>query len=263
MADDGEFPLTWPVDYGQCGTCQPFEDEQHGDETRAKFEDMAKWFLWSWTKRMFGTTTSVLRPDEDCDRAPTYVQLPPVLTWPLVCGRCKQCGCSCDSLTVLWISTPVEEVTRIVIEGVELDSSAYRLEGSHRVVRTDGESWPDFQDGSVTMDDPDGWGIEVVVGSTVPTGGRIAAGILACELAKAACNDKDCKLPQRVQSITRQGVAMTMLDDFEGLQKGRTGIWLIDSWVASINDVPMSATVTNPDLWLAGRTTQPMTRRMR
>lgn len=252
MADGGIFPLEWPVDYSQCSSCEPFDQDETG-EVKTKFEDMAKWFLWSWTKRMFGTTTSWLRPDESCDRPPTYQYLPPVLSWPLCCGVCRQCGCSCDSLTSLWLSVPVEEVKSIVIEGDVLAPDQYRLEGGHRLIRLDGKPWPSFQNITVGTDQPGGWGIEVVVGTAVPTGGRIAAAILACELALAACNDKQCRLPQRVTSITRQGVAMTMLDDFEGLQKGRTGIWLIDSWVSSVTEVPMPATVVNPDTWLAGR----------
>lgn len=261
MAEGGIFPLEWPVDYSQCATCAPFEDEETGAEAKAKFEDMAKWFLWGWTKRQFGTTTSWLRPDQSCDRPPTYQYLPPVLSWPLCCGACRQCGCSCDTLTSLWISAPLEAVTRVVIEGEVLPENAYRLEGGHRIVRLDGKPWPSFQNLAVPAEEPGGWGIEVVVGTEVPTGGRIAAAVLACELALAACNSKECRLPQRVTSITRQGVAMTMLDDFEGLQKGRTGVWLIDSWVASVTEVPMPATVVNPDKWLAARAAQPVTRR--
>ena len=42
--DDGLFPLDWPVDYSQCETCEPFDQDESG-EVKAKFEDMAKWFL--------------------------------------------------------------------------------------------------------------------------------------------------------------------------------------------------------------------------
>lgn len=261
MAEGGMFPLDWPVDYSQCTDCGPFDDEATGTEVKAKFEDMAKWFLWGWTKRQFGTTTSWLRPDESCDRPPTYAYLPPVVAWPLCCGSCKQCGCSCGSLTSLWVSAPVESVTQVVIAGEVLPEDSYHLEGAHRIVRTDGGSWPSTQNMMADVQSPGGWGIEIVVGTSVPTGGRIATAVLACELAKAACNDTKCRLPQRVTSITRQGVAMTMLDDFDGLQKGRTGIWLIDSWVSSVTEVPMPATVVNPDKWLSGRASQPVMRR--
>ena len=261
MTDDGLFPLTWPVDYSECEPCEPFEDEQTGAETRAKFEDMAKWFLWSWTRRVFGTTESWLRPDPTCDREPTYQHLPPVVSWPLACGWCRTCDCSCDNLTSLWVSAPVQAVDQVVIDGQTLDESKYRLSGKHQLLRRDGESWPSTQTlGDLTEEGT--WGIHAIIGTPVPTGGRIAAGVLACELAYAACGDtKKCRLPQRVTSITRQGVAMTMLDDFEGLQKGRTGIWLIDSWVSAMTEPSTGASVINPDKWLAGRANQPVVRR--
>src|SRR3546814_4772015 len=50
----------------------------------------------------------------------------------------------------------------------------------------------------------------------------ISAGRLANELAKAACNDKSCGLPQRVQSITRQGVTVAVLDSFDDIDTGHT-----------------------------------------
>lgn len=258
--DDGLFPLDWPVDYSQCETCEPFDKDETG-EVKAKFEDMAKWFLWGWTKRMFGTTESWLRPDPSCDREPTYQYLPPVVSWPLMCGWCRTCDCSCSNMTSLWISAPIQKVEEVMIGGEVLDPSKYRLSGKHQLIRRDGNSWPSTQTLGADLESETAWGIQAIVGTPVPTGGRIAAGILACELAKAACNDAACRLPKRVTSITRQGVAMTMLDDFEGLQKGRTGIWLIDSWVASINEVPTSASVISPDKWLAGRSNQPVTRR--
>ena len=253
MKDDGLFPLDWPVDYSECGSCAPFDDEATGAETRAKFEDMAKWLLWTWTKRMFGTSTAWLRPDRKCDREPTYSRIPPELVYPLYCGRCRRCGCSCGQLTSIWIALPVVEVQQVIIGGEVLDPSAYRLEGGHLLVRTDGQEWPSHQDVTVGMDQEYSWGIQAVVGHPVPTGGRLAAGVLACELALAACDDKKCRLPQRVQSITRQGVSMTLLDDFQGLDEGRTGIWLIDSWIASIVKAPQSASVVSPDAWLASR----------
>jgi hypothetical protein len=72
-------------------------------------------------------------------------------------------------------------------------------------------------------------------GVPVPTGGQLAAGLLACEYAKALCNDSSCQLPKRVQSISRQGVTVAaVLDSFDDIDTGHTGIWLIDSWVASV-----------------------------
>ena len=73
--------------------------------------------------------------------------------------------------------------------------------------------------------------------------------MLAWELSKAVECPDECELPQRVQSVTRQGVSVTVLDQFEDLDEGRTGIWLIDSWVASVTRPPSGGSVLSPDLW--------------
>jgi hypothetical protein len=91
------------------------------------------------------------------------------------------------------------------------------------------------------------WSVTYQQGKPVPVGGQIAAGLLACELAKAACGDKSCGLPQRVQSITRQGVTVAVLDAFDDIDTGHTGIWLIDSWVASVTKRPRRWRVLSPD----------------
>ena len=75
----------------------------------------------------------------------------------------------------------------------------------------------------------------------------VAAGVLALELAKAACMDRDCALPARLQTVTRQGVTVQVQDDFDEMQEGRTGIWLVDSWVTSIRKPRQLARAYNPD----------------
>jgi hypothetical protein len=42
-------------------------------------------------------------------------------------------------------------------------------------------------------------------------------------------------LPERVQTITRQGVTVGFLDPQDFLEKGRTGITMIDLWLRSVN----------------------------
>src|SRR3546814_8783259 len=71
--------------------------------------------------------------------------------------------------------------------------------------------------------------------------------VCSSDLAKAACNDKTCGLPRRVQSVTRQGVTVAVLDAFDDIDEGHTGIWLIDSWVASVVRRPRKMRVLSPD----------------
>lgn len=100
----------------------------------------------------------------------------------------------------------------------------------------DDRCWPTCQRLDLPTTEPGTFAVTYRRGVSVPHGGQVAAWMLACELAKAWCGSDDCALPKRVQTITRQGVTMALLDDGAGLERGRTGIFLVDSWVASIVD---------------------------
>jgi len=50
-----------------------------------------------------------------------------------------------------------------------------------------------------------------------------------------ASSGEPCKLPERVTSVTRQGVSWTMLDPQDFLADGRTGLYEVDSVLAAYN----------------------------
>lgn len=129
-------------------------------------------------------------------------------------------------------------IASIRINGEALPEESYYLENSV-IYRIDGKMWPTSQDPSFE--------VTYMSGIPVPPGGQVAAGVLACEFAMAIQNDDHCSLPQRLQSITREGISMTVMDQFEDLEQGRTGIWLIDSWVASVTHAQVGASVTSPN----------------
>lgn len=253
----------WPVNYAECQSCGPLEAME--PEERERFEQMAVEYLWNWTGRGLGVCEVTLRP---CGRGvvsattfwgngPTSGTRHAPFTWqPALIGgqwynlTCGSCGdtCGCGSPSSIRLPGPVDHVVQVKINGEVLDPDSYRIDNRNILVRIDGGSWPREQDMSSEDDQPGTWSITYGKGSPVPSGGQIAAGVLACELAKAACNDKSCALPQRVQTVTRQGVTIAMLDSFDDVGKGRTGIWLIDSWVSSIIDPPRPAKVHSPDL---------------
>ena len=72
-------------------------------------------------------------------------------------------------------------------------------------------------------------------GSPPPEGVAEAIRVLADELQLGIDGSNDCRLPQRVTSITRQGVTMTMLDSQEFLDEGKTGIAEIDAVLRQFN----------------------------
>ena len=253
-------------------------------DVRAQFEEIAATYLWEWTGRRFGTCDEVIRPcRQGCDEAiATFMMTPfqarlspqlaglygyrsgfggwlPVLIgglpFPVACGSCGLSdGCSCGFVPSIRLPGPVSSVTAVTIDGAVLDPSAWRLDGA-RLVRTDGQHWPNCQDMSLPLGQPGTWSVDYQRGLPVPAGGQVAAGTLASELAKAACGDTSCKLPSRLQTITRQGVTMAMLDDFSrSLEKGYTGIWVVDSWIASVNGPRPAAVVMSPDYRRPGRT---------
>lgn len=255
-------PCTWFCDYSDCTDLSALEDS--GDYEM--FEAMATEYLWNWTGRKFGLCEVSVRPcREDCTEGwssfwgwgPIPGAYPGGAPWRpvVISGRwynlgCRRCGdqCGCGHLEQIKLPGPISSVEAITIDGETMPSGSYRVDDGKFLVRLDGGSWPLCQDLSVSPTEEDTWEITYKRGVPVPSGGNVAAGVLALELAKAACNDKSCQLPQRVQSITRQGVTIAMLDAFDDIEKGHTGIWLIDSWLSSMNNAPIPSRVYSPDV---------------
>ena len=77
--------------------------------------------------------------------------------------------------------------------------------------------------------------ITYTYGSPIPTAGKMAARTLAIEFAKLWAGDDDCMLPQRITSISRQGVSYTLLDSQDFIEDVRTGLYVVDLFLKSIN----------------------------
>lgn len=71
-------------------------------------------------------------------------------------------------------------------------------------------------------------------GAPPPAMGQMAARTLAIEFCKMWAGE-DCELPQRVTSISRQGVSYTILDPQDFVQEGRTGLYMVDMFLKSVN----------------------------
>jgi hypothetical protein len=72
-------------------------------------------------------------------------------------------------------------------------------------------------------------------GSPIPAVGRMAARTLAIEFAKLWAGDDDCALPQRITSVSRQGVSYTILDSQDFIQELRTGLYAVDLFIKTTN----------------------------
>lgn len=264
-------PCSWPISYASCANCTVLAGMSAPD--RLLVETMATEYLWNWTLKAFGVCTLTVRPcRQDCvDGRSTFWGNGPYGSgsmgygsgigpfpnpqlvegeWTNVsCGFCPDaCSCEGDRLQTLKLPGPIVSVTTVTLDGMVLLPDTYRVDNASLLVRLSGGAWPKCQDMTLPTTQPGTFSVTYQRGRVVPVGGQVAAGLLACELAKAICRDSSCALPQRVQTITRQGVTMAMIDNGEGIAKGETGIWAIDSWVSSITSPIRPSTVLSPDI---------------
>jgi len=225
----------WPIEYA--GLDQP--DEQHRDVC----ERLAVEFLWNWTGHQYGLCDVTVRPcRDDCQSASGFTPALIRGQWfNLACGFCGV-TCGCQFLHSIRLAGPVHEVTGVSIDGESVDDWVAH---GDLVLRQAG--WPVCQDVTAELGEPGTWSITYQRGVPVPKAGQVAAGALAAELCKALNNDRSCALPKRVQSITRQGVSMEFVDTFDDIEDGHTGIWVVDSWVASVMKAPVRPMVLSPD----------------
>jgi hypothetical protein len=105
--------------------------------------------------------------------------------------------------------------------------------------------------------------ITYMYGTPVPVAGKMAALTMATEFAKLWAGDDDCALPQRITSISRQGVSYTILDNQEFIAELRTGLYAVDLFLKTVNpdnarrkskvftpDVPRGRSYTAKPLYL-------------
>lgn len=149
-------------------------------------------------------------------------------------GGWTNCGCACECK--IHLPGPVHSISGVKLNGVVVDASEYWVNNRSELV---------LASGGCVVDS-----VQYCRGTPLPTSGGVALGEFACEIAKACLNDDTCCLNSRVTSITRQGVTMNMIDPLEFIEKGRTGLYIVDAWLQAVN--PKSrvrrAGIYSPDL---------------
>ena len=91
--------------------------------------------------------------------------------------------------------------------------------------------WPDYPSRTYTCANV----VRVLytIGSNLPPGTEALCAWLAVEYGKAVSN-QPCALPERITSVSRQGVSWTVLDPQDFLDKGYTGMSRVDHWLAAV-----------------------------
>lgn len=156
------------------------------------------------------------------------------------CGCQGQCGCGRVDAVIL--DGPVDSIVAVDdgISGPPEDK--VRVFDRRLVVRVDGERWPACQHLG-----GDGWSITYLQGTPPPASGRLAARVLACELARQ-CKGEPCRLPFNFTSISRQGVTISKQAVDVMLSQGLTGIPEVDLFLTSTDPRRRMVTVTTPDI---------------
>lgn len=173
------------------------------------------------------------------------------------CGdgcNCNFDDCGCNRLSRAFIGYDVASIGEVDVAGVVLDPEDYRLESPY-IVRLDGGNWPCCQNMAGQPGDEDTFTVTALVGQAPSRIGIDAARALASELVRSCTPGEACALPERVTSITRQGVSMAILDPLDFLTDGRTGIYAVDLFLSTVNPNGLTrrSRAWSPDLPTAKR----------
>lgn len=211
-------PCDWPY-YG-C-PCSSVLDSP--GEPQLEIIELAKSMLWRATGQVYGPCPISVLPcvgDAACG-----------------CGRDLR-SCGCRRIPEIKLPGPIWSVQSVTVDGDLLDPTAYRVDDYHWLVRTDGGSWPTMTD----QLDPNSFRVDYSLGMPPPSGAGLMAGILACEWAKAACDDDTCRLPWRIRRLARAGVTV------EWAPGQGFGLEDVDTWVANAMLPLRAGAVSSPDV---------------
>jgi hypothetical protein len=164
--------------------------------------------------------------------------------WVNSCGCATDC--SCASLCEAILPGPVGDITEVWLNGAALDPTAYRVDNGNRLVRTDGDCWPLCQDMTEDARGATAFSVTYYRGAAPDVVLLWVAGLLAVEWYKACANDKTCRLPRGVRSISRQGLSYQIESNL--FSEGTTGIPEVDAVVARYNPfgLKMAPTISSP-----------------
>jgi hypothetical protein len=160
---------------------------------------------------------------------------------------CAGDSCGCCSMEELRLPGPVQDVNEVLIDGNVLAPTAYVVNNHKYVARIDGSAWPTCQDLNAPSTDPNTFQITYTRGIPLDAFGLAAYKELSCEFLKAMVNADGCRLPQNLQTVSRQGVTLRVSED---VAKGEIiGIPLVEQWLTMVNPYKAArrAAVFSPD----------------
>lgn len=232
-------PCLWDIDTG----CNP-EWQAYPPEVQSRATRWATEILWMLSGRRFGTCPVTVRPCQGCGER-TW-QTFGVLAqggseggWVpyLRDGQWSNCGCAgahaCHPDSEVWLPGPVASVIEVRVGAEVVPDDAYRVDDGNWLVRHDGGEWPRTQNLSLRPGSAGTFTVTYLRGVPVPDAGKVAAGALAVEFARACASAGACRLPREAQSIIRQGIELQLVPDDPGDML--TGVTEADQWLRAVN----------------------------
>lgn len=229
-------PCNWSISTDCCSDWDTFTST-----TRDIATTYASYILWAATGRQFGLCEQIVRP---CGRykgssMPGWgwgARWDGGIWWPYIGadGLWRNCGChgfcNCSARCEAYLPGPVHMVTEVIVDGNVVDPATYEVQDGHWLVRVGEGCWPECP----SMEVDGAFEVTYLKGVAVPDVVQVAAGILACEFARA-CAGAECRLPGRLQVIARQGVTASNVDLDRLMDRNLTGIQEVDQVIAAVN----------------------------
>jgi len=244
----GAAPCAWTINT----SCCPDWETAYTVDQQETATAYATEILWALSGRQFGLCQLTVRPCYSRCTGRSYETWGVWMDshwgdgggrswWPWVdsggdwrnCGCCGVCCCGASCEVAL--PGPASSVIEVRVDNAVIPEAAYRIDNGYLLVRQDGECWPECQNFDVPAGSAENtFVVTYTRGTPVPVGGQLAAGALACSFAKA-CAAGDCLLPERVSSLTRQGVSMELIAAADEFSEYRTGLLTADRWLVAVN----------------------------
>jgi hypothetical protein len=160
----------------------------------------------------------------------------------------------------------VTKIVKVKIDGETIPTAEYELRDFKSLVRIRPTSstipvarygWPTSQIMDLPDTEPGTFSVTYEYGVSPPAAGKLAARRLAEYLLMPQLGDAT-HYPQRLRSISRQGVSAMVTDVLDLLKEGMLGIYECDLFINSVNPHrnARQAAVWSPDLGRPGRRTE-------
>lgn len=214
----------------QYGACHPVTEENTALVTDAL--DAASDLLYARSARRFpGICTDSVMPAGACGGLIAVLPNGAAMIG-LTSIEHRHVGACCAGGSMVELgSYPVRSVEEVRVDGVVLAPELWTVIDWKWLIRTDGGTWPCCNN---PAEDPPHLEVDFTFGQEPPASGRLAVIGLASELAKA-CGGEECALDRRVQTLSREGVTITIPGLVDTLKEGRTGIPEVDMFLWAHN----------------------------